>query len=100
VLFTTATFICLFLPITLLGFFGIGRFSHAGAALWLFVASVFFYGYWMPEFTLLLLGSIVANFLVSSKIARLVDAQAKAQINRTLTPINSLTWRLLHNSNL
>jgi alginate O-acetyltransferase complex protein AlgI len=39
-----------------------------------FVASVFFYGYCMPEFTLLLLGSIVANFLVGSKIARLVDA--------------------------
>lgn len=73
-LFTTAAFICLFLPIALVGFFGIGRFSHAGAALWLFVASVFFYGYWMPEFTLLLLGSIVANFFVGSKIAKLVDA--------------------------
>ncbi len=73
-LFTTAAFICLFLPITLLGFFGIGRLSHVGAAGWLFAASVFFYGYWMPEFTLLLLGSIVGNFFIGSKIASLVDA--------------------------
>jgi alginate O-acetyltransferase complex protein AlgI len=74
VLFTTATFICLFLPVVLAGFFGIARFSHAAAALWLFVASVFFYGYWMPEFTLLLLGSVICNFLVGSRISRLVDA--------------------------
>jgi len=74
VLFTTATFICLFLPVVLAGFFGIARFSHAGAALWLFVASVFFYGYWMPEFTVLLLGSIAGNFLVGSRISKLVDA--------------------------
>lgn len=74
VLFTTATFICLFLPLVLVGFFGIARLSRGAAALWLFVASVFFYGYWMPEFTLLLLGSIVGNFLVGNKIAKLVDA--------------------------
>jgi len=73
VLFTTATFICFFLPIVLAGFFGIGRVSHGAAALWLFVASVFFYGYWMPEFTLLLLGSIAGNFFIGSQIARLVD---------------------------
>lgn len=73
-LFTTATFICLFLPVVLAGFFGIARFSHAAAALWLFVASVFFYGYWMPEFTFLLMGSIAGNFLVGSQISKLVDA--------------------------
>jgi alginate O-acetyltransferase complex protein AlgI len=74
VLFTTAAFICIFLPIVLIGFFGIGRFSHPAAALWLFVASVFFYGYWMPEFTLLLLASISGNFLVGKKISSLANA--------------------------
>jgi alginate O-acetyltransferase complex protein AlgI len=74
VLFTTATFICLFLPIVLAGFFGIARFNHAAAALWLFVASVFFYGYWMPEFTMLLLASVAGNFLVGAKISSLADA--------------------------
>ena len=73
-LFTTATFICLFLPVVLAGFFGIARFNHAAAALWLFVASVFFYGYWMPEFTVLLLASISGNFLIGVKISSLSDA--------------------------
>jgi alginate O-acetyltransferase complex protein AlgI len=40
------------------------------AAAWLFLASLFFYGYWMPEFTLLLVGSICANFFVGMRIAR------------------------------
>jgi alginate O-acetyltransferase complex protein AlgI len=74
VLFTTVTFLCLFLPVVLAGFFGIARFSHAAAALWLFIASVFFYSYWMPEFTILLLTSVAGNFLVGRKISSLADA--------------------------
>lgn len=68
-LFTTATFALLFLPLVLAGYYALGRVSHWGAALWLFLSSVFFYGYWMPEFTLLLLGSIVTNFLFAQRIA-------------------------------
>jgi alginate O-acetyltransferase complex protein AlgI len=74
VLFTSASFICIFLPVVLTGFFVIARLSHAAAALWLFVTSVVFYGYWMPEFTLLLLGSITGNFLIGSQISKLADA--------------------------
>ena len=67
-LFTNATFIALFLPIVLIGYFLIGRRSEQFAALWLFAASVFFYGYWMPEFTLLLLASIAVNFTIGGRI--------------------------------
>lgn len=69
-LFTTATFVLLFLPVTLAGFFLIGRRSHAAAAGWLFFASLFFYGYWMPAFTLLLLLSIGINFWIGLQILR------------------------------
>ena len=69
-LFTTAIFVGAFLPIVLLGFFALGRRSATGAALWLFAGSIFFYGYWMPAFTLLLLGSIVFNFSIGLCIAR------------------------------
>jgi alginate O-acetyltransferase complex protein AlgI len=69
VLFTTAGFAFVFLPVALLGFFLIARFSRMAAATWLFAASVFFYGYWMPQYTVLLLGSIVVNFIVGTKIA-------------------------------
>lgn len=68
-LFTTAVFTMLYLPVTLAGFFALARFSKTWAATWLFCASVFFYGYWMPEFTLLLLGSIGLNFFVGMRIA-------------------------------
>jgi alginate O-acetyltransferase complex protein AlgI len=68
-LFTTAAFAVLFLPVVVLGFFLIARRSHYFAAFWLFAASVFFYGYWMPKYTLLLLGSIAVNFLVGRRIS-------------------------------
>lgn len=67
-LFTTATFFFLFLPVVLIGFFVVGRYSRDAAAFWLFAASVFFYGYWMPQFTLLLLSSIITNFLIGRRI--------------------------------
>lgn len=69
-LFTTTTFALLFLPVTLIGFFAIGRLSHTGAAAWLLGASLVFYGYWMPAFTLLLVGSIAANFVIGLRIQR------------------------------
>jgi alginate O-acetyltransferase complex protein AlgI len=68
-LFTTAIFAFLYLPIVVIGYYIIGRFARDAAALWLFAASVFFYGYWMPEFTALLLVSIVVNFYVGKRIA-------------------------------
>jgi alginate O-acetyltransferase complex protein AlgI len=69
-LFTTVPFVLLFLPLTLLGFFALGRHSQRAAAAWLFFASLSFYGFWMPEFTLLLLGSIAMNFVVGLRIAK------------------------------
>ena len=68
-LFTTAVFVFLYLPTVLAGFFAIARYSPAWAARWLFAASVFFYGYWMPAYTGLLLASIVFNFVVGVRIA-------------------------------
>lgn len=67
-LFTSALFAWVYLPVVLAGFFAIGRFSEGGAALWLFLASLAFYAAWMPEFTLLLLASICFNFVVGRRI--------------------------------
>ncbi len=78
-LFTTITFTFFFLPVVLGGYFAVARFSHRAAALWLFVASVFFYGYWMPQFTLLLLASVAGNYLVGERIALAADVAAQAQ---------------------
>lgn len=83
-LFTTAAFLLLFLPVTLVGFFVLGRRSHAAAAGWLFLASLFFYGYWMPMFTLLLLASIGTNFVAGRHIAQRVRSGAQTEAKRWL----------------
>jgi alginate O-acetyltransferase complex protein AlgI len=71
VLFTTGTFLFLFLPATLLVFFGTARvLGRAAAAAWLALASLFFYGYWLPVYTILLLASVVANYGFGTLILR------------------------------
>ncbi len=69
-LFNSYGFIFLYLPATLLGFFWLARISHAFAAAWLALASLFFYGYWNPAYVGLLLGSIVCNYVFGMWIAR------------------------------
>jgi len=67
------------LPVTWAGFFAFGRWCPRGAIAWLFFASLFFYGWWMPEFTLLLLVSIAFNFSLGRRISALamnVDSKA------------------------
>lgn len=67
-LFTSALFVWAYLPLTVLGFFLLGRWSMKMAAAWLFLASVAFYSVWMPEFTLLLMASIVTNYAIGVRI--------------------------------
>lgn len=67
-LFTTAPFLLLFLPLTLAGFFLFGRYLPGHAATWLFAVSLFFYGYWMPVFVGLLLASISFNYWIAQRI--------------------------------
>ncbi|WP_326540109.1 MBOAT family O-acyltransferase [Pseudorhodoferax sp.] len=83
-LFTTAAFLLLYLPVTLAGFFLIGRRSPAAAAGWLFLASLFFYAYWMPVFTLLLLASITGNFLTGRRIVAALHVQRRPAAKRWL----------------
>ena len=61
-LFNSYEFIFIYLPVTLVGFFLVARISYRAAALWLAIASLFFYGWWNPKFVSLLLASIVFNF--------------------------------------
>lgn len=67
-LFTSALFAWVYLPIVLVAFFVIGRWSERGAALWLFLASLVFYAAWLPAFTFLLVVSITFNYVVGQRI--------------------------------
>jgi D-alanyl-lipoteichoic acid acyltransferase DltB (MBOAT superfamily) len=69
-LFNDPVFLFLFLPATLAGYFLLGRFPSRRLPLaWLIAASVFFYSYWNPRYTLILLGSIAVNCLLGWFIA-------------------------------
>lgn len=69
-LFNSYLFLLVFLPVTLLVFFQIGRYSQLLAALWLFMMSLFFYGWWNPIYVGLLLGSIVFNYSIGLALSR------------------------------
>lgn len=69
-LFNSYPFVFVFLPIVLLGFFLIARASHLLAALWLALASLFFYGWWNSKYVLLLLLSVAFNYAVGYVVGR------------------------------
>ena len=83
-LFNSQAFIFLFLPLTLLLFFGLGRFSGKLASGWLVVASLFFYGWWNPQYVLLLLASILFNFSAGNAIVRADGAGRPVRKKRLL----------------
>lgn len=68
--FSSPTFILLYLPIVFLVYFLLNktRLILAGKC-WLVAASLFFYGYWSVAYLPLLLGSIFFNFMVGSALS-------------------------------
>jgi D-alanyl-lipoteichoic acid acyltransferase DltB (MBOAT superfamily) len=52
------------------GFFLVARFNKIAAGLWLALASLFFYGWWSPQFILLLLSSICFNYCAGYVLSR------------------------------
>ncbi|MBN6104532.1 MBOAT family protein [Xanthomonas sp. CFBP 8703] len=72
-LFNSFLFLLLFLPIALGVHYLLGALQPRLAALWLCVASIVFYGWWNPQFVVLLLGSIVFNYLVSLLVLALAQ---------------------------
>lgn len=70
-LFNSWQFVFLFLPITSLVFFQIGRARKSKFALaWLVAASLFFYGWWNPAYLGLLVFSIIFNYTIGSAISK------------------------------
>jgi len=63
-LFNYYPFIFLFLPIALIGYFALGRFSHLAPVMWLVLASLAFYAVSNWQFVALLLASIAFNYVI------------------------------------
>ena len=79
-LFNSYIFIFLFLPVTVIGFFVFSKTQSLRASLvWLTVMSLVFYSYWNPPFLLLLISSILGNFLLGKFIASAKQGSPKAK---------------------
>jgi alginate O-acetyltransferase complex protein AlgI len=70
-LFNSYPFIFGFLPLTLAGFFLLGRGSRSWAIRWLILASLFFYAWWRPINLLIIAPSMIVNFLLARVLQRL-----------------------------
>jgi alginate O-acetyltransferase complex protein AlgI len=68
-LFNSAEFLFLFLPVVLLVFVFLARVGNTqGQIIWLVLASIIFYGSWNPYFVTLIIFSVVANFFVGRRL--------------------------------
>lgn len=62
-LFSSTTFIYLFLPFVLICYYGIFRWSRPLQNIFLFIMSLIFYGWGEPKFVFAMIGSITLNWL-------------------------------------
>ena len=69
-LFNSYAFVFVFLPVTLIVFFLLGKVNRVWAAGWLALASIVFYGYWSVKYIPLLLGSVIFNYLCGRAVSR------------------------------
>lgn len=68
-LFNSYQFLLLFLPVTLAGYFTLGRVGKIWGAGWLALCSIFFYAWWDYRYILLLGASIIGNYTAGRWIA-------------------------------
>ncbi|MDR3537596.1 MAG: MBOAT family O-acyltransferase [Acetobacteraceae bacterium] len=76
-LFNSYTFIFVFLPVALVGFYLAARLSRRAAVAWLVLCSFGFYAWWNAHFVLLLAGSIAFNYTCSRLIAAIDQDRAR-----------------------
>jgi alginate O-acetyltransferase complex protein AlgI len=69
-LFNSYVFLFGFLPIALAGYEIAGRFDRRWVIAWLALISLAFYAYWKPPLVLLLVSSVLVNYLVAVLISR------------------------------
>ncbi len=69
VLFNSPVLIFIFLPVTLVGFYLLGRWRAEVALGWLVMASLFFYAWWNPSYLLLILASMTFNFHLGKRLS-------------------------------
>ncbi|CCQ68918.1 Probable poly(beta-D-mannuronate) O-acetylase, partial [Crocosphaera watsonii WH 0402] len=101
-LFNSTIFILGFLPLTLLGFWGLSKLRLTqGVMIWLLVSSLFFYSYWnifspagqgkTIEYIFLIILSVVINYSIGVEISRSKKSSRRAKILLILGTILNLS---------
>lgn len=83
-LFNSYEFIFAFLPLTLAGFFLLGRASRRAALSWTILTSLFFYAWWRPINVLIIAPSILVNYVLARALQRLASAGRPAAARTVL----------------
>src|SRR5690242_13213698 len=83
-LFNSYQFIFLFLPLTLAGFFLLGRFSRGLALGWIVVASLVFYAWWRPINVPIIAVSLLVNFTIARLMQRWESVPERARLRGAL----------------
>ncbi|EUJ11299.1 putative membrane protein involved in D-alanine export [Methylophilaceae bacterium 11] len=91
-LFNSTVFLFIFLPISLLVYFCVGRKNGATARVLLALLSLLFYAYWDWQFVPLLLGSIIVNYVAGVRISKLINSSQLPEAKSNL--IIGLTFNL------
>lgn len=73
-LFNSYIFIFIFLPITLWGFFYLGKKSPSAGLSWLVFASLFFYAWWEPSFLIVIMCSLAVNYIFGYGLTISIEA--------------------------
>ncbi len=83
-LFNSYLYILGFLPITIVGYLLLGRFSKPWALGWLILASVVFYGWWRPLNILIIGPSLAVNFVLGRALLGIAADAGKARLRNVL----------------
>ena len=94
-LFNSPLYIFLFLPVVALVYFALNqrRLIMAGK-IWLVLASLCFYGYWKPEYLLLVISSIFVNYIIGRILYIASDPGSALARRRRLVLIVGLAFNL------
>jgi alginate O-acetyltransferase complex protein AlgI len=80
-LFNSYEFIFVFLPVTLGVFFAVGTMSRAWALRWIILASLCFYAWWRPFNVLIIVPSVLINFVLARTLEQLYKQKSRGLSN-------------------
>lgn len=69
-LFNSYLFLFVYVPVALIGSYFLIYYFKSGVTPWLLIFSLIFYGWWNPNYLILLMASISFNYLISKLINR------------------------------